>query len=362
MTAPIRIRYLENADHFMEAQTQSPPAVGRQIPERTQRIIMGAVVVIAFIVGLGKEYHDGHDLKLVILAGAFVAAIMLFWSWFFKKLGLNKNTHFQDYRWTKKDRDRFERYYNKRGGDDASSVVCELDDTGVRFNPGDPKSRAYQWNEIVRAIERPKGLFLYKNSWMYFWLPRAGFASKAEYQSTLEVIGARLKLERLNLPGMAFVALGTNLGDRVETLQTAFQQLREISEYPMLKSSFWETTPVDCPPNSPMFLNAAVAITPKSGETPESLLAKLLQMEKKFGRRPKQVLNEPRPLDLDLIAFRDETRATPDLTLPHPRAHLRRFVLEPLAEIGPDLVLPGQARTVAELLAQLTSAENVRRL
>jgi 2-amino-4-hydroxy-6-hydroxymethyldihydropteridine diphosphokinase len=362
MAAPIRITYRENVEHFIEAQSQSPPSVGRQIPERIQRVIIGAVMVVALLVALGKEYHERHDLKLLIFAGAFVVAIMTFWFWFFRKVGLDKNTNYQDYRWTQKDRERFERYYEKRGGDEVALVVCDLDKNGVRFNPGQPKSRAYQWNEILRVIERPKGLFLYVRSWLYFWLPRAAFASKSDYQSALDLIGGRVKMERLNLAEMAFVALGTNLGDRAETLQEAFQQLREISDYPMLKSSFWETTPVDCPPGSGMFLNAVVAVTPKSAETPDSLLAKLLQVEKKFGRRPKRVLNEPRPLDLDLIAFRNEMRATPELMLPHPRAHLRRFVLEPLAEIAPELVLPGQARTVQELLTQLTSAENVRRL
>ena len=77
------------------------------------------------------------------------------------------------------------------------------------------------------------------------------------------------------------------------------------------------------------------------------------ELEKKFGRQPKKVLNEARPLDLDLIAFGQETRATPELTLPHPRAHLRPFVLQPLAEIAPDLVLPGRTQTVAQLLEEI---------
>jgi 2-amino-4-hydroxy-6-hydroxymethyldihydropteridine diphosphokinase len=92
------------------------------------------------------------------------------------------------------------------------------------------------------------------------------------------------------------------------------------------------------------------------------VLAKLQMLEKEFGRTQKKILNEPRPLDLDLIAFGNETRATAELSLPHPRAHLRRFVLEPLAEIAPDLVLPGQGSAAAELLRQLTSAEVVRKL
>ena len=98
---------------------------------------------------------------------------------------------------------------------------------------------------------------------------------------------------------------------------------------------------------------------PRARETPESLLAKLQALEKEFGRKPKKVLNEPRPLDLDLIAFGNQTRAAKELTLPHPRAHQRRFVLQPLSEIAPNLILPGQAKTVAQLLAKLSPDENM---
>ena len=94
-------------------------------------------------------------------------------------------------------------------------------------------------------------------------------------------------------------------------------------------------------------------LIPHAGETPESLLIKLQKLESEFGRRPKTILNEPRPLDLDLIAFGDETRNSAHLILPHPRAHLRRFVLRPLSEIAPKLILPGHDRTVAELLKGL---------
>ncbi|MFM8471448.1 MAG: 2-amino-4-hydroxy-6-hydroxymethyldihydropteridine diphosphokinase, partial [Limisphaerales bacterium] len=122
------------------------------------------------------------------------------------------------------------------------------------------------------------------------------------------------------------------------------------------------STPVDCPPGSPDFINAVVALTPLPRLTPESLLAELQALEREFGRQPKKVLNEARPLDLDLIAWGSEVRNTPTLTLPHPRAHLRRFVLEPLNELAPDFVLPGQTRTVAELLAGLRTNEALERL
>ena len=127
-------------------------------------------------------------------------------------------------------------------------------------------------------------------------------------------------------------------------------RLQEFSDQPIIRSSLYETEPVACPPGSPRFVNAVVGLIPRPGETPETLLTKLQTLEREFGRQPKQTHNEARLLDLDLIAFGNETRNTPELILPHPRAHLRRFVIEPLAEISPELVLPGQAAPVAALL------------
>jgi 2-amino-4-hydroxy-6-hydroxymethyldihydropteridine diphosphokinase len=161
---------------------------------------------------------------------------------------------------------------------------------------------------------------------------------------------------------VVFVALGANLGDARQKIRDALASLQNLSERAIVRSSLWETAPVDCPPGSPVFVNAVVAFVPRPDETPESLLQKLQSMEKEFGRETKKVLNEPRPLDLDLIAFGNETRATRELTLPHPRAHLRRFVLQPLSEIAPDVVLPGQRKTVARLLAELPDDELMRRL
>lgn len=158
---------------------------------------------------------------------------------------------------------------------------------------------------------------------------------------------------------LAIVALGSNLGDSRRIILEAMARLQNISDRPLLKSSLWQTTPVNCPPNSPLFVNAVVGFVPQKDETPESLLQKLRALEKEFGRTPKKILNEPRALDLDLIAFGAETRNSPELTLPHPRAHLRRFVLQPLSEIAPDLILPGQSKTISQLLAGLPETEMV---
>jgi 2-amino-4-hydroxy-6-hydroxymethyldihydropteridine diphosphokinase len=161
---------------------------------------------------------------------------------------------------------------------------------------------------------------------------------------------------------LAIVALGSNLGDSRQNILDAMTRLQNFSDRPLLKSSLWQTTPVNCPPNSPLFVNAVTGFAPQKSETPESLLQKLSALEKELGRLPKKVLNEPRALDLDLIAFGAETRNSPELILPHPRAHSRRFVLQPLSEIAPDLILPGQSKTVSQLLAGLPDEEMVTRL
>lgn len=160
---------------------------------------------------------------------------------------------------------------------------------------------------------------------------------------------------------LAIVALGSNLGDSAKVIRAAMTRLQAISDQPVLISSLWQTTPVDCPPGSPDFLNAVVGLVPRTNETPESLLEKLRVLEQKFGRQPKKIHNEPRPLDLDLIAFGNLIRNAPRLILPHPRAHLRRFVLQPLSEITPALILPGQTKTVSQLLAELPGMNLVER-
>jgi 2-amino-4-hydroxy-6-hydroxymethyldihydropteridine diphosphokinase len=153
----------------------------------------------------------------------------------------------------------------------------------------------------------------------------------------------------------AFIALGSNLGESVAVLISAFARLEQLSVVPVRRSSLYRSAPVDCPPGSPDFLNAVAAIVPRPTETPESLLLQLQRLEREFGRRPKVILNEPRPLDLDLIAFGAEVRATAELVLPHPRAYGRSFVLVPLAELAPDLILPGASVPVARLAAEVST-------
>ena len=142
------------------------------------------------------------------------------------------------------------------------------------------------------------------------------------------------------------IALGSNAGDRRAHLDFAVDRLRTLLDN-LKVSSYDETEPVGVPGPQPMFLNAAAV-----GETTlsaRSLLDALLAIERERGRE-RPYANAPRTLDLDLILFGDAVIAEPDLVVPHPRFRERRFVLEPLADLAPDLVDPVTRLTVADLL------------
>ncbi len=161
---------------------------------------------------------------------------------------------------------------------------------------------------------------------------------------------------------LVVVSLGSNLatahGSPRSTLDAALSCLQDFSVEKIHCSSLWETAPEDCPEGSPPFVNAIAIFKPRGDETPLSLLQKLQALEIKFGRSRVTMQNAPRTLDLDLICFGDTRLQTPALTLPHPRAHLRSFVLRPLAELAPGLHIPGQALSVAELLAGLPAGHD----
>lgn len=146
---------------------------------------------------------------------------------------------------------------------------------------------------------------------------------------------------------VAFVGLGSNLGEREETLRQALRLLGERVEVRAV-SSFRETEPVGVA-EQPRFVNAAAMV--ETDLAPRELLDALLGVERKLGRERGERWG-PRTIDLDLLLFGGATLDEPGLTLPHPRLHERRFVLEPLAELDPDLVVPGRGR-VSELLSEL---------
>jgi len=154
------------------------------------------------------------------------------------------------------------------------------------------------------------------------------------------------------------IALGSNLGVRTAELSAGINYLRSLSEGGKIKQSQRILTkPVDCPPGSESFLNCVVEIQLDSEKLPPRALLKLLQeFEISRGRPVKRDVNASRPLDLDIIYYGDLVVKEWTLTIPHPRAHLRRFVLEPLSHIRPDLILPRQKKTVLQLLDARTPA------
>jgi 2-amino-4-hydroxy-6-hydroxymethyldihydropteridine diphosphokinase len=159
-------------------------------------------------------------------------------------------------------------------------------------------------------------------------------------------------------PTRTGIALGSNRGDRLANLRRGRNAIAAFGTGPLLVSRVYETDPVDCEPDSPSFLNAVLEIG--FDGNPLDLLADLQRIESDAGRPILRPLNAPRTLDLDLLYCGDRTLSTERLTLPHPRLHERRFVLAPLHDIRPDLILPNQTVPVAALLAALTPEPRAR--
>ena len=146
----------------------------------------------------------------------------------------------------------------------------------------------------------------------------------------------------------AYIALGANLGDAPATVRAAFAALGEIAGTQLVRcSSLYRTAPVGLA-EQPDFINAVAAV--ETTLPPEALLQALLDIENRFGR-VRRDRNGPRTLDLDVLLYGEALIDTPLLIVPHPRLHLRAFVLQPLAEIAPDLALPGRGSVAAWLPA-----------
>jgi len=151
----------------------------------------------------------------------------------------------------------------------------------------------------------------------------------------------------------AGVALGTNLGDRLANFRRARREIENIPKVsgPFLESAIYETEPVGCEPGASKFLNAVIEF--EYAGSPQELLNQLGTVERLLGRPAEHAKNSSRPIDLDLLYFGDSRIAAPGLRLPHPRMLERRFVVGPLADIRPDLVLPNQTEPIHALLARL---------
>lgn len=158
------------------------------------------------------------------------------------------------------------------------------------------------------------------------------------------------------------VALGSNIGDRLASFRAARKAIVDLTgvSAPILASSIYETEPVDCEPGAAKFFNAVLEF--EYDGDPVVLLRKLKTIESSLGRPTDHPRNVSRQIDIDLLYAGDAKIDNEQLHVPHPRMHLRRFVLEPLAEIRPDLVLPNQTLTVAKLLENLRDSAAVVRL
>ena len=147
---------------------------------------------------------------------------------------------------------------------------------------------------------------------------------------------------------LAYVALGANLADPMLQVKSALEALTQLPESRLLRaSSLYRTAPVGIH-DQPDFINSVAAFETRL--EPQAMLSALLSIEEKFGRR-RDFHHAPRTLDLDLLLYDDRIINTPQLTLPHPRMHLRAFVLAPLLEIAPDCPIPGRGHASAWLPA-----------
>ncbi len=154
-----------------------------------------------------------------------------------------------------------------------------------------------------------------------------------------------------------YLSLGSNVGDRSENLREAIQRLGAVGRVVSV-SSFYETEPVEFTEQG-WFLNCAVAL--ETEMTPEQLMKALLQIEGDMGRRRWQKKG-PRKIDLDILLCGDVVVDGPELSIPHPAMHQRRFVLEPLVEIAPQARHPVMKRSAGELLEDLPAGQAVRRV
>lgn len=161
----------------------------------------------------------------------------------------------------------------------------------------------------------------------------------------------------------AILSLGSNQGDRLTWLKQACTALDALQDVRLLeRSPMYETEPVNVPPcfTHDFYLNQIVIV--ETTLTPLAFSKAAHLIEQHLGRTRDVIPNLPRTLDIDIITFGTLRTHTPELTLPHPRARERRFVLQPLADLRPDLVLPGETRSVADLLRTLPGVPRVTRL
>lgn len=158
----------------------------------------------------------------------------------------------------------------------------------------------------------------------------------------------------------AYIGIGSDLGDRIERCQEAIRAMSEIAGITAIRaSSLYETAPVP-PASGDWFVNGVVSV--QTQLKPEALLLELQRIERSMGRPAERARGEARSIDLDLLLVGSQVVEEPDLILPHPRLHQRRFVLVPLCELDPDLYHPVLGVTMRQLLDGLDDPSSVRLL
>jgi 2-amino-4-hydroxy-6-hydroxymethyldihydropteridine diphosphokinase len=159
------------------------------------------------------------------------------------------------------------------------------------------------------------------------------------------------------MPNLVYLSLGSNVGDREAQLQDARARLATVGRVVEV-SSLYETEPVEFT-QQPWFLNCVIAL--ETSKTPHEVMAAILRIEEEMGRRRLQKKG-PRAIDIDILLFDDTVIDSAELTIPHPAMHQRRFVLEPLAEIAPEVLHPLLKKTIRELRDALPLGQAVRKL
>jgi 2-amino-4-hydroxy-6-hydroxymethyldihydropteridine diphosphokinase len=159
------------------------------------------------------------------------------------------------------------------------------------------------------------------------------------------------------MPRPVYLSLGSNVGDREAQLRAAQARLSAVGRV-VVASSFYETEPVEFT-EQPWFLNFVLAL--ETSKTPQQLMTAILRIEEEMGRRRTQKKG-PRSIDIDILLFDDIIMDSTNLTIPHPALQQRRFVLEPMAEIAPEVVHPALKKTIRELRDTLPPGQVVRKL